>query len=477
MLYNEEQFYRKAKLKMINHRNIRNRMTAIALACVFALSLAACADSEAAKSDAAQSTAAPAATAAPTPEPTPTPTPEPTETPLAPGMMRLRDEDGDGIIQYEFTYKGSTVYAMFILDPSRVFVGISNPEMAVGDTLDVMAERYGAVGGINAGGFLDEGGGTGGQPYGLTFSEGACINGVESGAIAGLSASNELLAGYYSRDDCIAADIRNAVTFGPVLIENGNKISADSFERGIGARTAIGQRDDGTIVMVVTDGRQGYSIGLTFPDMVNLLYDKLGCVTAINMDGGNSSCMMFGGELTNNPANQAAGTRTLPTAWLIRPLEAGYEPGENVAKDVIIAENALGETYEAGTPCDAELSARLQSFAESFVEAYYGYFGTKNADYYYPTLKQYVAEGSDLLDRMDQALMDRVWVNTYSNQYANQTFKGAYLNADGSYTIEYSLDVTELSNYWTYENTDTRLRITVIEAPESVSGFLATATN
>lgn len=461
---------------MTTHINIRNRIPALVLACIVAVSLTAC--SSAAKSDAAQSTAEPTATAAPTPEPTPTPTPEPTERPLAPGMERLRDEDGDGIIPYEFTYKGSTVYTLFILDPGRVYVGISDPTMAVGDTLDVMVERYGAVGGINAGGFLDEGGGgTGGQPYGLTLSEGACINGVESGAIAGLSASNELLAGYYSMDDCIAADIRNAVTFGPVLIEGGNKVSADSFERGIGARTAIGQRDDGTIVMVVTDGRQGYSIGLTFPDMVNLLYDKLGCVTAINMDGGNSSCMLFDGKLINNPANQAAGTRTLPTAWLIRPLEAGYEPGENVAKDVIIAGNALGETYEPGTPCDAELSARLQAFAESFVEAYYGYFGTRNADYYYPSLKLYVAEGSELLDRMDQALMDRIWVNTYSNQCANKTFKGAYDNGDGTYTIEYSLDVTEYSNYWTYESTDTQLRITVVEAPESLPGFLATATN
>ncbi len=461
---------------MKNHTNIWNRILALVLACIFALSLTACSSSEAAKSDEPQSTVAP--TAAPTPEPTPTPTPEPTETPLAPGMMRLRDEDGDGIIPYEFTYRGSTVYAMFILDPSRVFVGISNPEMAVGDTLDVMAERYGAVGGINAGGFLDEGGGgTGGKPYGVTYTDGECVNEVEGGVLAGLNGSNQLIAGYFSKDDCEAADIRNAVTFGPVLVEYGNKMNADSFERGIGARTAIGQREDGTIVMVVTDGRQGYSIGLTFPDMVNILYDKFGCVTGINMDGGNSSCMLFNGELINNPANQAAGTRTLPTAWLIKPLEAGYEPGEDVAKDVIIAENALGEMYEPGTPCDAELSARLQTFAESFVEAYYGYFGTKNADYYYPTLKLFVAEGSELLDRMDQALMDRMWVNTYSNQCANQNFKGAYDNGDGTYAIEYSLDVTEYSNYWTYENKDTQLRITVVEAPESLPGFLATATN
>lgn len=456
-------------------RNTRwmSALLALLLVCAMAVSMAAC-GSEAEKTREPAPAAQPAEeTPAPTPEPTPTPVP--TEAPPEPGFERLRDEDGDGVISYEFTYKGATVYALLALDPSCVFVGTAEQNMGVGETIDAMATKYDAIGGMNAGGFLDEnGGGTGAAPYGITFSEGDCYNAVEAGIVCGLNSENELLAGYYTHDDCVAADITDAVTFGPVLVENGSK--GDGFEQGLGARSAIGQREDGTIVMVVADGRQGYSIGLTFPDMVEILSEKFGCVTAVNMDGGNSSCMFYQGEIINNPANQASGSRPLPTAWLIKRAETKSE-NEDIPKSVDIKRNALGELYENENACGEELSARLKEFADSFVEAYYGFFGTKNADYYYPTLKQYVADESDLLSRMDQALMDRMWVNTGYNEFANKSFLGAYDNGDGSYTIEYALEITEFSTYWTYNKPDATLRITVYEAPDSIYGFLATATN
>ena len=51
-------------------------------------------------------------------------------------------------------YKGATVYALFILDPSQVFVGTALPEPnpwgGQGLTLDKLAEQYGALAGVNA---------------------------------------------------------------------------------------------------------------------------------------------------------------------------------------------------------------------------------------------------------------------------------------------------------------------------------------
>ena len=203
-------------------------------------------------------------------------------------------------------------------------------------------------------------------------------------------------AGYYDYEDCQAIGIRDAVCFGPALIVNGVKADPAELETGIGARTAIGQREDGAIVMVAIDGRQGYSIGVTFEDCVDIMADKFGCVNAANMDGGNSTCMYFAGAAVNRSANQAGGTRNLPDAWLVSPLPADYVKPADVPDRIVLPENPLGEVKEYAYACDEETSARMFQFACAFAEAYYGYFGTKNADYYYPTLLQYVAQDSDL---------------------------------------------------------------------------------
>ena len=393
----------------------------------------------------------------------------------------LTDDDGDGIIYYTSNYKGATIRALIVLDPSRVYVGTAFPEPTPwegwGLTLDAIAEQYGAVAGINAGGFKDDGGGGNGwPPSGITYSRGINFETVQNSEIAGLDRNNDMWAGYYDYEECEAIGIRDAVCFGPALIVDGVKADPATLETGIGARTAIGQREDGAIVMVAIDGRQGYSIGVTFPDCVDIMADKFGCVNAANMDGGNSTCMYYNGEAMNRSANQAGGTRNLPDAWLVSPLPDGYVRPADVPERIVLPENPLGEVKTYAGECDPELSERLFQFASVFTEAYYGYFGTANADYYYPTVLQYVAEDSDLRWRIDLGLGDRMWVNTWKTDAANLVFNGAYDNGDGSYDIIVTSDIYEYSNYWNYEAPGTTLRITVVEAPESVGGFLATAT-
>ena len=407
-------------------------------------------------------------------EPTPEPTPEPIDGEL------LTDEDGDGIINYKFHYKGATVYAMIVLDPGRVYVGTALPEPSewggYGLTLDVLAEQYGAIAGINAGGFVDSGGGGGGwPPDGITYSRGVNFTQEENGPIAGLDRDNHLWTGFADYGSCEALGIRDAVSFGPVLVDKGVKADPSGLESGIGSRTAIGQREDGAIVMVAIDGRQGYSIGVTFEDCINIMADKFGCVNAANMDGGNSTCMYFNGEAVNRSSNQAGGTRNLPDAWLVNPLPSGYVRPEGVPEYIVLPENPLGEVKEYASACDAETSSRMYEFACAFAEAYYGYFGTKNADYFYPTLLQYVVPGSDLQHRAELALMDRTWVNTWRTEASNITLTGAYSNGDGSYDILISSDIYEYSDYWNYEAPGTPLRLTVVEAPDTAYGYLATA--
>ena len=305
----------------------------------------------------------------------------------------LTDDDGDGIINYKFCYKGATVYSLIVLDPSRVFVGTALPQPSdwggYGLTLDAMAEQYSAVAGINAGGFLDEGGGGNGwPPSGITFSRGITFSTLQYGPIAGMDENDHMWSGFYDYEECGYLNIRDAVCFGPALVTDGRKADPSELESGIGARTAIGQREDGAVVMMVIDGRQGYSIGVTFEDCVSIMADKFGCVNASNMDGGNSSCMYYDGRVINRSANQAGGTRYLPDAWLVSPLPENYEKPADVPDSVLLPDNSLGEKKEYKSACDPETAGKLFAFASSFAERYYGYFGSRNADYYYPYLSK-----------------------------------------------------------------------------------------
>ena len=60
---------------------------------------------------------------------------------------------------------------------------------------------------------------------------------------------------------------------------------------GTAQRTAIGQRADGTVILLVTDGRSASSLGATHNDVIDIMVDY-GAVTAGMLDGG-SSAMMF----------------------------------------------------------------------------------------------------------------------------------------------------------------------------------------
>jgi exopolysaccharide biosynthesis protein len=80
-----------------------------------------------------------------------------------------------------------------------------------------------------------------------------------------------------------------------VLITNENgKVQLHYSEGNVGAaqRTAIGQRADGTILLVVTDGRSAASIGASRNDIIDLLVSQ-GAVVAGMLDGGTSSLMYF----------------------------------------------------------------------------------------------------------------------------------------------------------------------------------------
>ena len=217
------------------------------------------------------------------------------------------------------TYNGTM---MVVKDPSLVYLGTldSYGEDSVGLTLMDMIKRDNAVGGINAGGFLDNAGmGNGGVPLGLVIKDGKVMYGDSSDAkyeIVGIDNSNKLVLGTMTASEAIAGGIKDAMSFGPLLIVNGESVNVRGTGGGLNPRTAIGQTADGTMLLLVIDGRQPTSLGATFRDIIEIMYE-FGAVNAANLDGGSSTLMVYDNEILNSSAS-LYGPRQIPTAFLVR---------------------------------------------------------------------------------------------------------------------------------------------------------------
>ena len=103
-------------------------------------------------------------------------------------------------------------------------------------------------------------------------------------------------------------DVNHIISGGPYLIKNGD-IYVDMSAQKLGSiggrnpRTAIGYTRDNHLIMLTADGREGASIGLTLVELANLM-KELGCVNAMNLDGGGSTVMYVKGQVVNKPAVQ-----------------------------------------------------------------------------------------------------------------------------------------------------------------------------
>lgn len=228
------------------------------------------------------------------------------------------DEDGDGIIFEEISQSGYTGYLITVLDPKRIILGVPDSYGGTGLTLEEMVQKYDALGGINAGGFQDDGGsGLGGVPEGLTLVDGKSVGKSSSESIfVGFDEAGVMYVGYYDDWSANRDGIKNGVSFGPILIMNGEAVNPDSLPSGVNPRTAIGQRSDGAVLMLVIDGRQVHSMGATYADCLNIMLDH-GAVNAINMDGGSSTSMYYNGAYVNRNSSKY-GARPLPSAFLFK---------------------------------------------------------------------------------------------------------------------------------------------------------------
>lgn len=218
------------------------------------------------------------------------------------------------------TYNG---YLAVVYDPSTIHTMVTSKLNVCGEYVTKMAQREGAVLAVNGGGFDDPNySSNGGTPTGITFTRGKAVtkkNNAGSGGLIGFTDDNVLTLGRLSVAQAEELGMRDAVTCGPFLIING-KSSEILGNGGWGqaARTVIGQRKDGIVLMLVLNGRN-YKTGVLGADMDDLIeiMERYGAYNAACLDGGTSSVMVENGEIINDPIDSTGAhkTRFVPTAF------------------------------------------------------------------------------------------------------------------------------------------------------------------
>ena len=221
----------------------------------------------------------------------------------------------------EGTCKGKL---LIVSDPKQVILGTSDEFVKQpGLLLTDMVAKYDGIAGINAGGFNDENGtGNGGIPQGIVITNGVVTYGNDSTPyhVVGLDRDGILHVGSMSGKQAVELGIQWAVSFvthdglASSLIING-EVQRKNLGGGVNPRTAIGQRDDGALLLLVLDGRSINTLGATMEDVANIMLEY-GAINAGNLDGGSSSVMVYDGEIINHCAS-VTGPRRIPTGFIV----------------------------------------------------------------------------------------------------------------------------------------------------------------
>ena len=243
------------------------------------------------------------------------------------GAIDIKGIDDKSITRYNVHQKRFDGYILEIKDPKRIKVACTSKLGVQGQRVSEMAEEKGTVAAINGGGFFDKNDsgkewvGTGAYPEGIVISDGKPVSknvkGDEKVDVMAFNNEGELIVGKRSYNELKEMNIKEALSFNRTLIVNGNPQVEDEGEQGLQPRTAIGQKEDGTVVFLVIDGRKLFKEGASLKDVQDILLDR-GVWNAGNLDGGASATMYYKGEVINNPYN-STGERTVATCFYVEP--------------------------------------------------------------------------------------------------------------------------------------------------------------
>lgn len=251
-----------------------------------------------------------------------------------------QDPEAKDLEVIELSGRTYTAKLLKVRDPSRISLATIYPWRDTGVTLEELAEQSGALAAIN-GGIYDSTNNTGGRPYGVIVSNGE-IQHNQPSEYPGL-----VLVGFDNDNILQIIDvngmtptqlealveekgIRDAVTFQEEssdannhfvqLIINGNPRGMNGTGSGLNPRTAIGQCADGSVLLLVTDGRgKNGHLGASAADLIEIM-TQYGAVNAANLDGGSSTCMYYDGQylMTSVTFYYSNSSWKLPAGFIVK---------------------------------------------------------------------------------------------------------------------------------------------------------------
>ena len=243
----------------------------------------------------------------------------------------------EGITLYQGTFEGNLFEANQFLCILEVAPGVRFDIVPAADgtleTTSALADRTGAVAAVNGSFFNMR------PPYGSVNYLRVDSAEVSPNVLGGIRKSRRTLQQtgaiatfrgglYMLKGDALERwerdiEAEDVVSTGPVLLIGGEPepVAKDRFNTNRHPRTAAGRRADGTVLLVVADGRNKQADGLSMLELQQVMA-ALGCADAINLDGGGSTTMVVRGVVVNHPSDNnrfdAAGERPVANAVVVR---------------------------------------------------------------------------------------------------------------------------------------------------------------
>jgi exopolysaccharide biosynthesis protein len=242
--------------------------------------------------------------------------------------IKVKYTSGNDVSRFDIHTERYNGYVLEIKNPLGVKVAMTKYIGKMGQKTSEMAEDNNAIAAINGGSFIDQSSdgtlyaGTGAEPGGFVISGGKVIypktniknNNIEN--VIAFTKKGQLIVGDHTLEEMLKLEVQEAMCFRrPNIIINGNPQIKDKTLDGLNPRTAVGQKEDGTVIFVVIDGRKITAPGATLYDMQQIMLERE-AINAGSLDGGYSSTMYYKGEVINSP-NAWDGERSVATAFYV----------------------------------------------------------------------------------------------------------------------------------------------------------------
>ena len=242
--------------------------------------------------------------------------------------INVKYKVGNEINRYDIHTQRFDGYVLEIKNPLKIKVAMTKYLGKMGEKTSEMAGDNNAVAAINGGSFIDKSSdgtlyaGTGSEPGGFVITGGSVVypklesneNNIEN--VIAFTKGGELIVGDHTLAQLKKLNVQEAMCFRkPNIIINGVRQIKNKLEDGLNPRTAVGQKEDGTVLFLVIDGRKITSPGASLYDVQEIMMNR-GAVNAGALDGGYSSTMYYKDDVINSP-NAWDGERSVATAFYV----------------------------------------------------------------------------------------------------------------------------------------------------------------